>query len=364
MDIDENIIELPEEIPHLPGRDDLIKELVDVLSKYGVKPPQGSVFLRAFNSSKPEEDYESNSSYESLDTDLDCSYEKHERVPLKKATSFKGQKNRGRPSTGERPTIRRHRSHSSSPSLRRKEYDVTKKERNDISYKMQPRKLKVFDDKRRIPSQNTDSASKDIANGSKTLPNPRLAAMLALAQKAGIDPSSVMSKNRLGTDLNKQTFVGRENLFIYGERAQQISRKKQHINELNIIIRDVFLNRFTQILVDYESFVIVPKQDKEQWISNREHMQNFDKAAFLSDQSTSALPFMTLFVETQAFASLIDMKILASWEDCNPRLSFFDKKRDILKVRLGIIRSQVYERCVYFPKSSEFLKLLLALNSR
>ena len=349
MDIDENCIELPAEVPHLPGREDLIKELADVLSKYGVQPPQGHVYLRTLNTSKRTDDYDSESSYESLDVDLDSSSERPERVSLKKATSFKGPRNRGRQSTGERPTVRRLRSHSSSPSMRRKN-------NSDISYKMQPRKLKVFDDRKRTDEEDNEAKGREISNGSKTLPNPRLAAMMALAQKAGIDPSSVINKDRLGGDLSKATSAAKENLFIYGERAQQISRKAQHENELNIIVRDVFLNRFTQILVEYESFVIVPKQDREQWLVNREHMHNFDKAAFLSDQSTFALPFMTLFVETQAFASLIDMKILASWDDTNPRLSFFDKKRDLLKVRLGIIRSHVYERCVYFPKSSKSMK--------
>lgn len=347
LDIDENYIELPVEVPHLPGREDLIKELTDVLSKYGVEPPQGHVYLRTLNANKQNEEYDTNSSYESLDIDLDSSSERPDRVSLKKATSFKAPRNRGRQSTGERPTVRRLRSHSSSPSLRRKNP-------NDISYKMQPRKLKMFDEKVKTTEGEMEKKVAESTNGSKTLPNPRLAAMMALAQKAGIDPSSVISKDRISSDVSKSTCAEKENLFIYGERAQQISRKVQHENELNIIVRDVFLNRFTQILVDYESFVIIPKQDREQWLSNREHMHNFDKAAFLSDQSTFALPFMTLFVETQAFASLIDMKILASWDDTNPRLSFFDKKRDLLKVRLGIIRSHVYERCVYFPKSSKF----------
>ena len=350
LDIDENYIELPTEVPHLPGRDDLIKELTDVLSKYNVRPPQGQIYLRTLTTSRRSDEYDSNSSFESLDDDLESSSEKPQRVPLKKATSFKGTRTRGRQSSGERPRMRRLRSHSSSPSLRRK---ATK----DISYMMQPRTLKILNSKKMTNESEDETKGKEISNGSKTLPNPRLAAMMALAQKAGIDPKSVISKDRLGGDLNKATYAAKENLFIYGERAQQISRKIQHESELNIIVRDVFLNRFTQLLVDYESFVIVPKQEKEQWLANREHMHNFDKAAFLSDQSTFALPFMTLFVETQAFASLIDMKILASWDDTNPRLSFFDKKRDLLKVRLGIIRSHVYERCAYFPKSSKYAKI-------
>eukprot|EP00794_Sanderia_malayensis_P012905 gene12905-14235_t len=349
-DVDDNRIELPAEIPELPCREDLIKELADVLSKFGVDPPKGCVLLRPNNALKRDDgSYDGNSSFESLNSDLEGSYEKRERVPPNRSSSFKGQRRiRGRMSTEEqRPVVRRHRSHSSSPSMRRKADSS-----DSISYKMQTRKLTALDAKPSTRNGDTGNSPSNENNSSKTMPNPRLAAMMALAQKAGIDPSSVKMKDKIST-ANSSTSVSRENLFIYSERAQQITRKVQHENELNIVIRDIFLNRFTQMLVEYESFVIIPKQDKEQWISNREHIQNFDKAAFLSDQSTSSLPFMTLFVETQGFATLIDMKILASWEDTNPRLSFFDKKRDLLKVRLGIIRSHIYERCSYFPKSIE-----------
>lgn len=50
---------------------------------------------------------------------------------------------------------------------------------------------------------------------------------------------------------------------------------KKH--QLNIHVREVFANRFTQMFSDYEVFVIQPSQDKEAWFSNRDQMQNFDK---------------------------------------------------------------------------------------
>lgn len=53
---------------------------------------------------------------------------------------------------------------------------------------------------------------------------------------------------------------------------------KKH--QLNIRVREVFANRFTQMFSDYEVFVIQPSQDKESWFSNRDQMQNFDKVAF------------------------------------------------------------------------------------
>ena len=121
LDVDENRIELPEEIPDLPGRDELIKEISSVMSKFGVKPPKGCILLRPVNASREKDDgLDSNSSFENIDTDMGGYYDGRERVPPKKAASFKGQyRLRGRPSVSERPVVRRHRSHSSSPSMRR-----------------------------------------------------------------------------------------------------------------------------------------------------------------------------------------------------------------------------------------------------
>lgn len=171
--------------------------------------------------------------------------------------------------------------------------------------------------------------------------NSRLATVLAIVEKVGFDSSEFIpkSKSSSGDELRK------EDLFVLSNRSVTLSRPQQHENEINISIREIFVNRFTHMMVDYEQFVILPRQTKDDWLNNREHMQNFDKAAFLSDQSKTNLPFMTLFVETQGFASLIDMKIMALWDDCDPRLAYFDKRIDKMKVKLGIIRSSVYEKC-------------------
>lgn len=58
----------------------------------------------------------------------------------------------------------------------------------------------------------------------------------------------------------------------------------------------------------------------EQWLSTRETMQNFDKTAFLSDQPEPHLPFLSRFIETQMFATLIDNKIVSLWEEPDPYL--------------------------------------------
>lgn len=84
---------------------------------------------------------------------------------------------------------------------------------------------------------------------------------------------------------------------------------------INAEIRELFLNRFCQIFLDYEQFVILPNQNKIEWIKNRESLHNFDKASFLSDQTTQYRAFLSQFLESQMFATLIDNKILASFDD-------------------------------------------------
>ena len=177
----------------------------------------------------------------------------------------------------------------------------------------------------------------------------RLAAMVALAEKAGV---SLPKDEPTETDILPSPD---KNMFVLSSRAISLTRTQQHHDEFNIIMREIFLNYFTQMLVDYENFVILPQQTKVDWLNNREHMQNFDKASFLSDQSQPNLPFMTLFVESQGFVSLIDLKIMTLWEDSDPRLAFFDKRIDKLKVKRGIIRSDSYKKCENIPSASKFL---------
>lgn len=55
-------------------------------------------------------------------------------------------------------------------------------------------------------------------------------------------------------------------------------------------------------------------------------MANFDKATFLTDQPQQDLPFLSQFLETQMFASLIDAKILAHTSEIDHNLRVFDKR--------------------------------------
>ncbi|XP_033629874.1 DENN domain-containing protein 5B-like [Asterias rubens] len=98
---------------------------------------------------------------------------------------------------------------------------------------------------------------------------------------------------------------------------------------LNSAVRELFLSKMVELLRHYETFVIQPASHSiESWFANREHMQNFDKAAFLSDQPEAYLPFLFPFVETQMFATFVDNKIISNWEDKVEALRIFDGRID------------------------------------
>ncbi|XP_077285718.1 DENN domain containing pinstripe [Arctopsyche grandis] len=126
----------------------------------------------------------------------------------------------------------------------------------------------------------------------------------------------------------------------------------------NNAMRETFLNRFVHMFSAYEHFVILPDQDKESWLSSRESMQNFDKAAFLSDQPEQHRPFLSRFLESQMFATLIDNKIMSSWGDIDENVQLFDNRIKILRKRCGgdslTVRSSCYEP--YLSRNYELLR--------
>ncbi|XP_020280148.1 DENN domain-containing protein 5B isoform X2 [Pseudomyrmex gracilis] len=126
----------------------------------------------------------------------------------------------------------------------------------------------------------------------------------------------------------------------------------------NNAVREIFLNRFVQMFSSYEQFVIHPSQDKDEWITNRDSMHVFDKATFLSDQPTQHLPFLSRFLETQMFASLVDSKVMSTWSELDCNIKVFDQRISALKKRVGenIIRSMRYESCTSIAETQQILE--------
>ncbi|KAJ8247553.1 hypothetical protein GJAV_G00247660 [Gymnothorax javanicus] len=175
--------------------------------------------------------------------------------------------------------------------------------------------------------------------------NQTIARLQALVKRTGLSLEKLDVKDEGGSNSDLKVQCDEEEL-------------KMH--QLNIQVREVFANRFTQMFADYEVFVIQPSQDKEAWFSNREQMQNFDKASFLSDQPEPYLPFLSRFLETQMFASFIDSKILChDDEDKEHTLRVFDSRVDkirMLNVRTPTLRTSMYQKCGNIAESATPLK--------
>lgn len=337
---------MPEDLPVFPDEQELIEELTDTLKRFNVCLPQeslsqpGSGMNSLENSLEiPPENSFTQTANGSSDYETGSNCDSPQGSPRSKSP-ISGSPLTGSPLSG---SPRSGSPRSGSPVLEAKK----------IKHKDSPKRSHRMKARGKVESKVPKSKSSTSLDITK---NPRLQAIAAIAERTGIiAPISAVASNleKSVSDTQLQQFAGSENEFILGEEAKEISRSQQHKNEFNTAIREIFANRFTQLLLEYESFVIQPKQDLEDWTSNREQMQNFDKASFLSDQPQQFLPFLSPFTETQMFASFIDMKIMGTWEDPDPRLAVFDQRVENLKTRLGITRSPSYEKCMTFRNAGE-----------
>ena len=144
-----------------------------------------------------------------------------------------------------------------------------------------------------------------------------LAKITALAKKTGV----ISSLEDISDSLNDDIFRTQGPV----QKPPLSDRVKDLIFSTGV--REIFLHYFMQIFSNFEAFVIQPTgQDMDAWLSTRETMHNFDKAAFLSDQPEAHLPFLSAFLESQMFTSFIDNKIIAQWEEADPFLQIFEAR--------------------------------------
>ncbi|XP_041441792.1 DENN domain-containing protein 5B isoform X2 [Xenopus laevis] len=143
------------------------------------------------------------------------------------------------------------------------------------------------------------------------------------------------------------------------EQKVQCAEKELQDYKLNVQLREVFASRFTQMFSDYEAFVIQSAHDMESWLNNREQMQNFDKASFLSDQPEPYLPFLSRFIETQMFATFIDNKIMSLWDEKEPLLRVFDsriQKTRLYNGRAPALRTSNYQKCTTLKEAAQAIE--------
>ncbi|XP_067855995.1 DENN domain-containing protein 5B-like isoform X4 [Heptranchias perlo] len=176
--------------------------------------------------------------------------------------------------------------------------------------------------------------------------NETLARLQALAKRTGVtvEKMEIAAPPTAGKEKDTKCRCSEEELRDY---------------KLAVQLREVFANRFTQMFADYEAFVIQPAQDMESWLTNREQMQNFDKASFLSDQPEPNLPFLSHFIETQMFATFIDNKIVSLWEEKDPLLRVFDsriEKMKIYSVRIPTLRTSNYQKSTVLKEAAQAIE--------
>ncbi|XP_072510476.1 DENN domain-containing protein 5B isoform X4 [Notamacropus eugenii] len=173
--------------------------------------------------------------------------------------------------------------------------------------------------------------------------NETIARLQALTKRTGV----TVEKVALSPSLAEKNFK------LQCEEAEMRDYK------LNVQLREVFANRFTQMFADYEAFVIQTAQDMESWLTNREQMQNFDKASFLSDQPEPYLPFLSHFIETQMFATFVDNKIMSQWEEKDPLLRVFDSRIEKIRlynVRAPVLRTSIYQKCNTLKEAAQSIE--------
>uniref|UniRef100_A0A8B9HE70 DENN/MADD domain containing 5A n=1 Tax=Astyanax mexicanus TaxID=7994 RepID=A0A8B9HE70_ASTMX len=205
-----------------------------------------------------------------------------------------------------------------------------------------PAKLKTFRSADMASDKRNGNLAGSPLNSYLLKENQTIARLQALVKRTGVSLEKLDVKENASS--NKDLKV-------------QCDEEELKMHQLNIHVREVFANRFTQMFADYEVFVIQPSQDKESWFSNRDQMQNFDKASFLSDQPEPYLPFLSRFLETQMFASFIDSKILYhDDEDKEHTLRVFDSRVDkirLLNVRTPTLRTSMYQKCTNIDEAGE-----------
>ncbi|KAI4464101.1 c-myc promoter binding protein [Holotrichia oblita] len=217
-------------------------------------------------------------------------------------------------------------------------------------------------DKYGVHIPNTDNCrnNQDIMSRSCTLPGrPQNRRKLSIHDTLDSDrPPSPPGSARSEALQRIADIVRRTGVALDQNEVIQPTDSYMEDLRFNNSIREIFLNRFVHMFQSYENFVIFPNQDREDWLNNRDTMQNFDKASFLSDQPDNHRLFLWRFLESQMFTTFIDNKILSIWGEIDNNLVIFDTRIKLLKQRYGgenLIRSHCYEPCTTAHDSQKLL---------
>ena len=272
VDIDSGTVTCPEGLPDFPDKNKFIKELNDLVVYFNQKRSQvRSKKITKLNSNTPNGTKQTKQN----SNDLEASIEETESI-----------------------TSHMHRSDST--------YDILQNSQAFARITELARKTGAID------NYFVDTTTGKLKSISRT------SAASSSASSSGV---SSESSSLLNNDIN----AGIDSLAnLINNNSLKIDNGDGDTNELideDIVnmqfsncIRELFLQRFVNMFVSYEKFVIVPTLENNQietWWSNREYSGNFDSKMFLIEQPSPRLPFLSHFISTQMFVSFIDLKIIS-----------------------------------------------------
>ncbi|XP_067645508.1 DENN domain-containing protein 5B isoform X3 [Eurosta solidaginis] len=317
VDIDKKIIQLPEELPAFPHKIDFMSEIISILDKFEIERDRSyEPILKNGYASRDHHDVMISSC--TLPTGLQAARRSKERFNQLQETVYTlVGSGHGSPTGGI----------------------------GDIGY-----------------HQHLDYQPL-IAHPSKIEHVPRIADFLRRKGMRTQSPSAVSLNDTITTSMDavdaptlSPTKAARKDAKAAVTSLLTVEEQYYQDLRINNALRETFLNRFVHMFYAYEFFVIYPNQARDEWLSNRETLQNFDKSSFLSDQPEHHRAFLSRFLESQMFATLIDNKILSMWEqepDINLRI--FDQRVKLLRKRHGenMICATSYEPCVMSQEAQQ-----------
>lgn len=315
VDIDRKLIQLPEEIPVLPHKHDFMAEIISVLDKFEIErdrsfEPNLKLSYGEYTSSR---DFDVMVNSCTLPSGLQAVKRHKDRFHQLQETVY---------------TLETH-------SLDNEDQQYN----NALHYQPLTALTSVkIDSVPRLSNYLQRGNSGRNVSSSPVCFNDRME--VSGTTMSSSKPSVVAISNESSSSLNANTALSASSPCRTRLRdpsnisTNVLSSEEQYYQDLRInnALREIFFNRFVHMFFSYEYFVIYPNQERDEWLSNRETIQNFDKSSFLSDQPEHHRPFLSRFLESQMFATLIDNKILSVWDkECETNLRIFDQRIKLLR---------------------------------
>ncbi|CAL8078926.1 unnamed protein product [Orchesella dallaii] len=287
VDIDNNVVQVPEDLPTFPQRSKLIHELAEVLKKYNI--PIGNL----------------------------------NKISNNRGSPYRMRRSRGRKNSW---------SHDSDSGM----------SSNEESLSLNGSQINIAMTQSQYISPTNAQVSYNTTESSNLLQSQLYQKAVGASRKSSYSASS------------SSKVEGYETTAVEPNETQNFDETYLTNLRINNSIREIFCNRFVHMFSSYDHFLSQPHE-----CSGKTLVHNFDKATFLSDQPDQNLPFLSRFIETQMFASLIDRKIasLSGESEADPNLTIFELRIKILRSEFGdsLVRTPSYEPCSTIKETEQML---------